>query len=87
MATTTTSGFLGLNLADIGKGLIVTVITAALTVLENMLTTTPIKISWGTVATVAGTAGIAYLLKNLFTPASTVITPAVTPTSATPPKS
>ena len=74
MATQTqTSGFLSLDLKDAVKGLVTAVITAVLTGVYNALTTTPVSLNWKEIITVGVTAGIGYLLKNLFTPSQIVV--------------
>lgn len=70
---TQTSGFLSLDLKDAVKGLVTAVITAVLTGVYNALTTTPVSLNWKEIITVGVTAGIGYLMKNLFTPAQTVV--------------
>jgi hypothetical protein len=75
MATITTSKQGTLNWRDLFKGLLVSGVTGALTVAEQALTTTPVVISWKAIALAGLAALIAYLLKNLFTPSQTVITP------------
>lgn len=62
-----------LNWRDIFKGILIAFSTAALTVAEQALTTTPVVISWKAICLAGVAGGIAYLLKNLFTPSQTII--------------
>lgn len=73
MATTTTSPFGALNVRDLVKGLIVAVIGAVLTTLYTALQTG--TVDWKAVGLIAATTGISYLIKNLFTQQTTVVTP------------
>lgn len=73
MATVTTSKQYTINYRDVLKGLLVSGVTGALTVAEQALTTTPVVFSWKAIGLAALAAGVAYLLKNLFTPSQTVI--------------
>jgi hypothetical protein len=70
---TQTSGFLSLNWKDLGKGLIVAVIGAVVTPIYSSLEAGSLVINWKQVLTIGLTAGLSYLLKNLFTPAQTVV--------------
>lgn len=56
-----------LNLFDFAKGLIVAVISAVITAIYPLISTGVFTFNWKEIATVALTAGIAYLSKNLFT--------------------
>ena len=60
------SGFLQLNWLDFGKGLLVAVISAPLTVIAQTLATGSFVFDWKAIAGTAGAAFGAYLLKNLF---------------------
>jgi hypothetical protein len=73
MATITTSKQYSLNYRDVLKGLLVSGVTGALTVAEQALTTTPVVVSWKAIGLAALAAGVAYLLKNLFTPSQTIV--------------
>lgn len=61
------SKFFSLNGQDIFKGLVITVLTAALTVVYSSLQSGTFCLDPKQVATTALTAGVAYLLKNLGT--------------------
>jgi hypothetical protein len=64
------SGLFKLNWADFGKGLIVAVITAILTFIYEQVVQGGVDIFtgalWVQVGSVALAAGLAYILKNLF---------------------
>ncbi len=67
------AGQFSLNWRDAGLGLVVAVITAALTAILDSINSGVTNINWKTVGIVAATAGISYLLKNFFTPAKTIV--------------
>lgn len=56
-----------LNTADFLRGLAVAVGTAVLVLLQQMLTSSPMVINWSQLGIAAGSAAIAYLLKNFLT--------------------
>jgi hypothetical protein len=58
------SGFFKLNWKDFGKGLLVTVLGAAVGAVQNGLSTGSIDPKQ--VGTIGASAGLAYLVKNLF---------------------
>ena len=68
-----TSKKFSLNWLDAAKGLLMSVITGVLVSIESALQTG--ELNWKKIAIAAAAAGVAYLLKNFFTPA-TVKTPA-----------
>lgn len=74
VTTSTSSSTLGVT--DILKGALLAVISAVLTVLENSLAQGTLTFNWQAIGIVAATTAVSYLLKNLFTPATTTITPA-----------
>lgn len=61
------SPFLNINLNDLGKGLILAVLTSVLTVVYTTVQAGSLSFDWKLVATTALTSAIGYLLKNLFT--------------------
>lgn len=63
------SNFMNLNIFDILKGFFVAVITAILTTILNLLQTGSdiLSLDWKSILSVALTAGIAYIVKNLMT--------------------
>ena len=77
---TTTSGLLQLNLRDAARGFLVAFITSVLATIGQSINagTLPTLTQLKVAGIVGLTAGMGYLIKNLFTPATTV-TPAVPP--------
>lgn len=73
--TTVTSKQFSLNIKDFLKGLLVAVIGAALTAIQTSISAGTIVFNWKEIGAVALTAGVAYLLKNFFTPAQVIISP------------
>lgn len=71
--TKVTSGLFKLDWADLGKGLIVAVASAVITVIKQSLDAGNLHFDWKNIGIVAGTAGIAYLSKNLLTPTQTIV--------------
>ena len=67
------SPFLSINWSDVGKGFIVAAITSAVTGISQTLEAgaIPTIAQLKTAALVGLAAGISYLIKNFFTPAST----------------
>lgn len=61
------SQFLNIDLNDLGKGLILAVLTSVLTVVYTTVQAGSLSFDWKLVATTALTSAIGYLLKNLFT--------------------
>lgn len=61
------SGFLKLNLADLGKGLLIAVLTSVFTVVYNFVQAGSLTFDWEAIVTAALTGALAYLSKNLFT--------------------
>jgi hypothetical protein len=61
------SPFLNIDLNDLGKGLILAVLTSVLTVIYTTVQAGSLSFDWKLVATTALTSAIGYLLKNLFT--------------------
>lgn len=73
LETEKTSPLFGVNLNDIVKGLIVSVLSAGLTVISESVIDGKIVVDWNHIKTVSITAGVAYLLKNLATPSKQVL--------------
>lgn len=65
-----TSNLYRLDWNDLVKGLIVAVVSAVITTVQTSLQAGSLDFNWKLIGTVALSAGIAYLGKNLFTPAS-----------------
>jgi hypothetical protein len=61
------SPFLNIDFKDLGKGLIVAVLTSALTIIYNTVEAGSLTFDWKLIATTAITTGLGYLLKNLLT--------------------
>ena len=79
ITTSTSPKFLGTT--DLWKGLLVAVISAVLTVIQNSIAGGTLTFNWKSIGLVALSTGVAYLLKNLFTPPQTTITPPPTATA------
>ena len=67
-----TSSFLSLNTQDFLKGGIVAVGGAVVSTIETSLSAGSLKFDWKQIGLTALAAGVAYLSKNLFTPAKAV---------------
>lgn len=61
------SQFLKLNWSDFSKGIIVAILTAVLTYIANALQVSGLNLDFSQVLSIAITAGISYLAKNLLT--------------------
>ena len=61
------SPFLNIDLEDLGKGLILAVLTSVLTIIYSTLQAGSLNIDWNLVGSTALTSALGYLLKNLFT--------------------
>ncbi len=70
-----TSSLFSINLADLGKGLLVAVGGAVITAVENLMQSRSLSVDWKAIGSVALAAGLSYLGKNFFTP-SKLVTPA-----------
>lgn len=68
-----TSNFLSLNTQDFIKGLIITIISAVFTLVAESVQKGQFTFDFTTIWHTAVAAGIAYLGKNLFTPAKTIV--------------
>lgn len=66
-----TSNLYTLDFKDLLKGLIVAIGSAVVTTIQTSLQSGSFNFNWKLIGTVALGAGIAYLSKNFFTPAST----------------
>mgnify|MGYP001613218208 CR=1 FL=1 len=75
MAQTTTSPTGTLDLKDLGKGLLVAVITPVFTILIQSLQEGSLTFNWKAIGATALAAGLAYLMKNWLSP-GTVVLPA-----------
>jgi len=61
------SSFLNIDLKDLGKGLIVAVLTSVLTIVYNTVEAGSLTFDWKVILTTGITTGLSYLLKNLLT--------------------
>lgn len=62
------SNFLSLNWADFGKGLIMAILTPVFVVVQQSLELGELTFNWKSIGLAAIAGGVAYLVKNLFTP-------------------
>lgn len=62
-----TSNFLSLNWADLGKGLIVAILTPVIVAIQQSLESGVLTLDWKVLGISAVGGGVAYLTKNLFT--------------------
>lgn len=62
------SNFLRLNLADLAKGLLMAVLTPVVTIVQQSLSAGTLTFNWQAIGLSAVAGGVAYLIKNLFTP-------------------
>lgn len=69
----TTSKFLSLNLEDLGKGLLVAVITPVFTIISQSLEAGSLTFDWKAIGITALAAALAYLTKNFLQPSQTII--------------
>jgi hypothetical protein len=61
------SVFLSLNTADFIKGLILSVLTAVVTMVYSVVNAGSLTFDWKAIGTAALSAGIGYIIKNLLT--------------------
>jgi hypothetical protein len=61
------SPFLNIDLNDLGKGLILAVLTSVMTVIYTTVQTGSLSFDWKLIATTAITSALGYLMKNLLT--------------------
>lgn len=73
MATVVTSSQFSLNVKDLLKGLLFTVINSVLTALLPLLQAGTFKFNWALIGGVAATTAISYLLKNYFSPSEIIL--------------
>lgn len=64
-----TSNFLSLNWQDVGKGLIIAILTPVLVLVQNSVDAGTLVFNWKALAMAAVGGGVAYFIKNFFTPA------------------
>lgn len=61
------SPFFNINLKDLGKGLILAVLTSVLTIIYSTIQAGSLEFNWNLIASTAITSGLGYLIKNLLT--------------------
>lgn len=74
MATIITSKQYWLNARDFGKALVVASITPIIPIIMQSISAKVWVFDWTTIWHTAVAAGVAYLVKNAFTPSQTIIT-------------
>lgn len=75
LQTTTTSKQFTINVKDLLRGLLLSVMNAVLTTAYTSISAGSLTFNWKAIGLVASGTAISYLLKNFFTPSQTVITP------------
>lgn len=65
------SNFLSLNIKDLLRGLLMAVLTPALVIVQQSVESGTLVFNWKSIGVAAFAGGVAYLLKNLFTPKPT----------------
>ncbi len=65
-----TSNLYSIDLKDLAKGLIVAIGSAVIATIQTSLQAGSLNFNWQLIGTVALGAGVAYISKNFFTPAS-----------------
>jgi len=61
------SDYLKLNVLDVLKGFVVSIITAVLVLINSTISAGSFSFDWTTIWQTSLTAGVAYLVKNFFT--------------------
>ena len=62
-----TSKFLSLNWLDLGKGLVIAILTPVVVIIEQSISAGNLTFDWKTIGVSAVAGGFAYLVKNFFT--------------------
>ena len=62
------SKFLSLNWLDIGKGLVMAILTPVVVIVQQTISTGVLTFDWEIIGIAAIGGGFAYLVKNFFTP-------------------
>lgn len=74
MATVRLSKKFTLQVPDFVRGAILSALTAGLTIVQQSLEAGQLKFNWTVIGTASISAFVAYLMKNYFEPAKTVVT-------------
>ena len=61
------STFFNLNIQDLTKGLILTILSSTLTIIYQTINAGSLTFNWKEIGLAALTSGVAYLMKNLLT--------------------
>ena len=61
------SAFYNLNIQDLAKGLILTILTSVVTIVYNTVSAGSLTFDWQAIGLTALTSGLAYLMKNFLT--------------------
>lgn len=73
MKTISTSKQFSLNLQDLLKGLIIAALTPALVIIQQSIAAGSLVFDWKAIGMAAISGGLAYLIKNFFTPSQTIL--------------
>lgn len=66
------SNFLSLNMRDLLRGLLMAVLTPVLVIVQQSIEGGELVFNWKAIGIAAVAGGVAYLIKNLFTPKTEV---------------
>lgn len=69
-----TSKFLSLDFSDILKGLLMAILTPAIVIIQQSIDMGLLTFNWKTIVTASIGGGLAYIVKNFFTPQKEVST-------------
>lgn len=73
------SNFLAINWSDVGKGLIMAVLTPCVLIIQQSIEAGNLTFNWKQIGVAAVAGGLAYLVKNFFTPPTPPTDPTVKP--------
>ena len=68
-----TSNFLSLNWLDLGKGTLMAILTPVIVIIQQSIGAGVFTYDWKSIGLSALAGGVAYLVKNFFTPANTEV--------------
>lgn len=66
------SNFLNLNFSDLLKGILMAILVPAVTIIQESLNAGVMTFNWKSIAIASLSGGLAYLLKNFFTPTNNI---------------